>query len=57
MKSNRTQDSTRTLPHTPPPTNRDLARWYRTNVINRVTFMYLWSKYNRLTIIKESRST
>ena len=27
-------------------TNRNLAVWYRTGVIYRRTFVYLWSKYN-----------
>ena len=30
------------------PDNRMLALWYRTRVINRATFIYLWMKYNGL---------
>ena len=30
------------------PDNRMLALWYRTGVINRTTFIYLWEKYNAI---------
>ena len=28
------------------PDNRMLAIWYRTGVINRATFIYMWGKHN-----------